>query len=156
MSFTGICDCTTCTPALSRATQHCNVGCWQSHSQVGAGVDVPFDSWRWELQQQQSSVGPMAQKKLLLVLSIVWSRTILGWLYVSADNGSGGSVQGNKGSDYLQSRRYYSTNPNPILLHLLRRSRVPNGIRSGRDEGRGVDQLRWCGQLSTPFQPFQP
>ena len=43
-------------------------------------------------------------------------------------------------------------NLNPILLH-LNRSRVPKGIRSGRDQGRGVDQIKSrCGLLSPPVQ----
>ena len=45
---------------------------------------------------------------------------------------------------------------NPILVQLPSRSRVPNGRRSGRDQGRGVDHLKWrCGLLSTPVQPFE-
>ena len=52
-------------------------------------------------------------------------------------------------------------NPSPILVHLLLIligvSRVPNGMRSGRDEGRGFDQLKSrCGLLSSPVQPFHP
>ena len=46
-------------------------------------------------------------------------------------------------SSLLQSARY-STNPipNPIGLHLLSGSRVPNGIRAGLGKGRGIGQLK--------------
>ena len=52
---------------------------------------------------------------------------------------------------------YPNPNPNCIPVHLLSGNRVPNRIRSGRDRGRGVDQLKsGCGLLTTPVQTFQP
>ena len=42
-------------------------------------------------------------------------------------------------------------NPNPMVVRPLRGSRVSNGIPSERDEGRGVDQLKWrCGLFEHP------
>ena len=63
-------------------------------------------------------------------------------------------------SSYLRSARYSVTPTQPQLYfctyYLVSGSGVPNGMKSGRDRGRGVDQLkRRRGLLSTPFQQFQ-
>ena len=38
--------------------------------------------------------------------------------------------------------RYPSPKPNSILVLLFSGRRVPNGMRSGRDQGRGVHQIK--------------